>query len=105
MEPRRTPLCMLSGMLSSFLTLIIKHCNEMTYQLPFAPNPCLRESPFFPPERRKRANELGPEGVQHRRPERHRVPDDPRPLRAPTFNLPGPGRLARMLSLLDPELL
>ena len=34
MEPRRTQLCMLSDMLSSCLTLIVKHCNASTYQLP-----------------------------------------------------------------------
>ena len=34
MEPRRTQLCMLSDMLSSCLTLIVKHCNASTYKLP-----------------------------------------------------------------------
>ena len=81
---------MLSDMLSSFLTLIVTHCNASTYQLPCAPNPC----------QPKRANELGPEGVPRRRSGEMESPmtlDGVLSARA--------GWLARRLSLLDLELL
>jgi len=85
MEPRRTQLCMLSDMLSSCLTLIVKHCNASTYKLPLP---------------QKRANELGPEGVPRRRSGEMESPHDPR--RRSICQ----GRLARSDAfLLDLELL
>ena len=94
MEPRRTQLCMLSDMLSSCLTLIVKHCNTITYQWLFGQ---IRAT-----EERKRARTWGgfregDRGEMECRmtPDRHR-----RGVLSARA-----GWLARMLSLLDPELL
>ena len=93
MEPRRTPLCMLSGMLSSFLIFSITNCNESTYRLLFAPNPCKQKgasydlSEFSDGDRGDRACRMTLDGYRR----------GVRSARA--------GWLARLLSPLDPELL
>ena len=90
MEPRRTQLCMLSGMLSSYLILIVKHCNTITYQWLFGQ---LRAT-----EERKRARTWGGfrEGDRGEM-ECRMTLDGVLSARA--------GWLARRLSLLDLELL